>query len=472
MVRSLVAFVGSVALLCACGGNVTPPAAAFSNPDAVLARLHAAKPAAGSPIQHVIVVIQENRTTDNMFNGFPGADTVTNGLNHKGKVVALQPEGLEWEYDPSHAHPSLVTEYDNGKMDGFDRDTCDLDPLNLTGGCAPPKNFTYSYVPKSENQWLWLLAGQFASVGKGYGFADRMFSSRQVPSFPGHQFLVAGQTPAAGDPWGPSEHGLPAIWGCDANPKARVAEFGKTYNAPLVQGYPCYNYRSIADLMDAKGVSWKYYTGAVGTVDGTLSAFDAIKRVRLGGDWNNVVTPMTNIFGDIQNGTLPQVSFVTPPFAASDHGGTLAAGGPAWVMSLYVALTENPALYNSTTMLVTWDDTGGWYDHVAPPKDSFGPLGFRVPLIAISPYARQKVSHETHSFGSILHYIEQNFGLGTLRQADARSDALSDMFDYKQTPIPPLTNFGSFNRSAFERTYTPAYWQRLARDRRVIDTDQ
>lgn len=450
---------------------MTPPTSALANPDAVLSRLRPAKAAAGSPIEHVIVVIQENRTTDNLFNGFPGADTVTAGTDHKGNPVTLQPQGLEWEYDPSHSHPSLATEYDGGKMNGFDLDTCDSDPLNLAGGCTPPKDFAYSFVPPAEVTWYWLLAGKFDFAGKGYGFADRMFSSRQVPSFPGHQFLVAGQTPAAGDPWGTGAKGLASIWGCDA-PKSHVAEFGKSYSAPLVQGVPCYDYQSIADLMDAKGVSWRYYTGAIGTVDGGISAFDAIKRVRYSGDWVNVVTPMTQILSDIQNGTLPQVSFVTPPFAASDHGATLSAGGPAWVMSLYAALTENPALYKSTTMLVTWDDSGGWYDHVAPPHDTFGPLGFRVPLIAVSPYARQKVSHVTHTFGSVLHYIEKNFALGTLHQEDEHSDNLSDMFNYKQTPIAPIAHFGSFDRTAFERVYTPAYWQRFARDKRRVDTDQ
>jgi len=185
-----------------------------------------------------------------------------------------------------------------------------------------------------------------------------------------------------------------------------------------------------------------------------------------------VVTPMTGIFADLSNGTLPAVSFVTPPFPATDHGATLSAGGPAWVMSLYVALTENPSLYGSTAMFVTWDDSGGWYDHVAPPKDSFGPLGFRVPLIAISPYARQKVSHNVHSFGSILHYIEDNWNLGTLGQQDAHSDDLADMFNYKQTPIPPLANWGHFDRAQFEKRYPPHYWYEAARDTRPIDTDQ
>jgi phospholipase C len=467
-----IAFALSAALLCACSSNaVSTPLPVHPGTGIAPAAFSAARPAGGSPIQHVIVVIQENRTFDNMFNGFPGADTVQSGLDHRNQRVALAPEGLEWQYDPDHSHYSLAREYNNGKMNGFDLDRCDSDPLSFSG-CHPPKHFTYSYVPTAETQWLWLLGGELDSIGKGYGLADHMFSSRQVPTFPGHQFLIAGQSEAAGDPFGPGENTLAAIWGCDANKGARVTEFGKTYNAPLKLGFPCYDYRTIADLMDAKGVTWKYYTGAVGTVDGGISAFDAIKHIRYGPDWKaNVITPMTTILSDIENGTLPQVSFVTPPFAASDHGGTLAAGGPAWVMTLYAYLTENAALYNSTAMLVTWDDSGGWYDHVAPPKDKFGPLGFRVPLIVISPYAVQKVSHKQHDFGSILKFIEKNWNLGTLGQTDASSDALSDMFNYKQKPIPPITNFGSLSRAAFERRYNPAYWDRLAKDKRPIDNE-
>lgn len=474
MLRRIVSSIGCAALLCACSSTSASSVGPISSQ--LRARVSApaiVKPSAGSPIQHVIVVIQENRTTDNLFNGFPGADTVTKGLDHNGNVVTLQPEGLEWQYDPSHTHASLVKEYNNGKMNGFDLDKCDSDPLNLTGGrCKPPANFTYSFVPPSEATWLWLLAGQYAFAGKGYGFADHMFSSRQVPSFPGHQYLVAGQSIAADNPYGPGEKGLAPLWGCDAPSGAKVGEFGKKYTSPEVAGYPCYGYQSLADLLDAKSISWRYYTGAIGTDDGTLSAYDAVKRVRYGGDWVNVITPMTNIFDDIANGTLPQVSFITPPFPDSDHGAELSAGGPAWVMSLYVALTENRSLYKNTTMLVTWDDSGGWYDHVAPPRDKFGPLGFRVPLIAISPYARQKVSHKTHSFGSILRYIEANWGLGTLGKQDSSSDALSDMFNYKQTPIPPIANWGSFNRAAFKRIYTREYWQGIAKNKESIDTDQ
>ncbi|HTX58580.1 MAG TPA: alkaline phosphatase family protein [Verrucomicrobiae bacterium] len=465
MLRRYLCISIAAALLAGCSGTVATPTMPAGQP---IVQPTLIPPAGGSPIKHVIVVIQENRTTDNLFNGFPNADTVTVGYNHLGKRVPLQPQGLEWQYDPDHAHSSLAKEYNDGKMNGFDLDSCDLDPFESP--CSPPANFTYSYVPYGEVIFYWILAGAFP--GDGYAFADRMFSSRQVPSFPGHQYLIAGQGPAD-DPIGPGESGGDAVWGCDARKGDTAGTWGKEYSDPLVYTFPCYDYQTIGDLMTTKGVTWKYYTGAIGTIDGTISAYDAIKHIRESPTaWANVVTPMTQIFNDIQNNTLPQVSFVTPPFAASDHGGTLTAGGPGWVTSIYAFLTENKQLYANTAMIVTWDDSGGWYDHVKPPHDAFGPLGFRVPLIVISPYAIQNdVDHHQHDFGSILHFIEKNWKLGSLGERDAMADDLGDMFDYKQKPIPPVTNFGSFSIKQIERKYSPAYWRSMARDTRPIDSE-
>jgi phospholipase C len=430
-------------------------------------------PVKGSPIQHVIVVIQENRTFDNLFNGFPGADTVTRGRNHLGRPVALQPEGLEWQFDPSHTHANLVKEYNGGAMNGFDLDPCDYNPLGTGGHCsgffAAPKNFAYSYVPFGEVQFLWILAGEFNGIG--YGVADHMFSSRQVPSFAGHQSLIAGQTIAAGNPYGPEEGALTGYWGCTAPKRARVLQFGKVYSDKLTPGYPCYDYQTIGDLMDAKGVTWKYYTGTVGTSDGTLDAYQAVRHMRFGPDWKSkIVTPMTEIFSDIQHGTLPQVSFVTPPGPASDHAGFLTSGGPAWVTSLYITLTENRKLYANTALLVTWDDSGGWFDHVKPPSDAFGPLGFRVPLMVMNPYAVQGVTHRTHDFGSILHFIEKNWKLGSLGERDAVADDLGDMFNYRQKPIPPIVDFGHFPQA--RKTYTKAYFDAMLSDKRPVDDDR
>ena len=212
----LLAVACCAALLGGCSNTITQ-----ANPPAVTPIVvpTIVPPAHGSPIQHVIILVQENRTMDNMFNGFPGADTVTSGLNSHDHRVALQPQGLEWEYDPDHAHASLVKEYNDGKMNGFDKDKCDLNPL--ASPCVPPPNFTYSFVPSSETLFLWVLGGAFG--GHGYAIADRMFSGRQVPSFPGHLGLIAGQGPAD-DPIGQGESSLAAIWGCDAPKGARVGQ--------------------------------------------------------------------------------------------------------------------------------------------------------------------------------------------------------------------------------------------------------
>ena len=468
----------SLAIISACnsgGGGGTPPISAPT-------LAPAGTPVPGSPITHVIVVIQENRTFDNLFNGFAygftqPANTVTSGQDHNGNTVALAPHGLEWQFDPSHAHSSLVTEYNNGAMNGFDLDTCDYNPLSSDGTCSgflfgPPPNFTYSYVPgptsitdvNSETITLWLLAGW--APGKGYGIADNFFSSRQVPSFPGHQFLIAGQGPAD-DP--NNSTGLTsAIWGCDSPSGTTANVFGATYNAPLIPKFPCYDYKTIGDLLDSKNVSWKYYTGALNTLDGLINAYDAIDHIRHGGDWTTKIsTPMTNILTDMQNNTLPAVSFVTPPGPASDHAGFLSTSGPGWISTLYLYLAQNPQLYAHTAMLITWDDSGGWYDHVAPPSDAFGPLGFRVPLVVVSPYAIQGINHDQHDYGSILHYIESNWNLGTLGQRDLLADDLHDMFNYSQTPITPLSKEAAFQQSA--RRYTKSYFQSLHGDHPVDD---
>jgi phospholipase C len=132
---------------------------------------------------------------------------------------------------------------------------------------------------------------------------------------------------------------------------------------------------------------------------------------------------------------LAGVTWVTPSIADSDHAGSQSKTGPQWVANVVNAIGESQ-FWGSTAIFVTWDDWGGWYDHVVPPQlDSMG-LGFRVPLIVISPYAKAAyVSHVQHEFGSILHFTEDTFGLGQLSAEDARADALPDCFDFTQVPL-------------------------------------
>lgn len=367
-------------------------------------------------VKHIVIIIQENRTFDNLFNGYPGADTVNVGLNHVGQQVKLVAVPLMGGGDWQHSEAACYTAYDGGKMDGFD-----LDKLNKGG--VPPTN--YSYVQRSDVQTYWDMASRYA-------LADRMFESNCGPSFPAHQYLIAGQTGSEITP-----HKAP--WGCDGTPQL------------------CFDYPTLGDELDAAGDSWKFY--AHGTNIQTPSsylgflAYDAIRHIRYGADWTSthIGIPETTFFSDVSSGDLPAVSWVTPTCPNSDHHGCGPNGallGPAWVASLVDAIGQS-RYWNSTVVFVTWDDWGGWYDHVAPQERYADGLGFRVPLLVISPYARTGyVSHVDHDFGSILHFAEEVFDLPSLDQRDCTSDDLMDMLDFGQTP----TAFIPFAHGDYDHT--------------------
>jgi phospholipase C len=384
-------------------------------------------------IKHVVFVIQENRSFDNLFNGFPGADTVTSGRRHDDSIVTLRPVSLNVPVDIDHARQSFLNSYNDGRMNGFD--TIGTLPDQRTG------DFPYAYVQQSETKPYWDLARQFT-------LADRTFASVGGPSFPAHQYLIAGTSSRAID--NPDNPGTTTFWwGCDSPADARVREIGSGGRAVGPRVFPCFDYPTLADLMDAQGVSWRSYAPTANDLGSIWSAFDAIHHIRYGPDWNEkVVTPQTRVLADISAGTLPAVSWVTPDFRSSDHesygiGGHREADrrdlGPQWVATVVNAIGHS-RLWESSVVIVVWDDWGGWYDHVRPPRlDAMG-LGFRVPMIVISPYAKHGyVSHLQHEFGSLLKFAEAVFGLPTLGMADVRADDLSDCFDFTKPPRPYTT---------------------------------
>jgi len=366
-------------------------------------------------IQHVVVIMQENRTFDNLFNGFPGADSVQSGMSH-GTAIPLQPIPLEEGEDLDHLHYSWWADWNHGLMDGFNH--------NSAAHSVP--NLPYAYVPQSETAPLWAMASAFT-------LGDRMFQSNSGPSFPAHQYMIAGQSGDASELPGVGPK-LSPIWGCDSSPDTTVALIGPN-GTDLPGPFPCFDYQTMGDLLDQKGISWRYYAP---TVTQIWSAFDAISHIRYGPDWNrNIQAPSTLILTDIQNGQLAQVSWVVPGAYYSDHAGKGAtANGPDWVASIVNAIGASQ-YWDSTIILISWDDWGGWYDHVPPPQiDNMG-LGFRVPLIVVSPWARHGyVSHNQHEFGSFLKITEEIFALPSLGTRDAISDDLSDCLDFDQIPTP------------------------------------
>jgi phospholipase C len=379
-------------------------------------------------IKHVVLIIQENRSFDNLFNGFPGADTVRSGRRHNGSAVALHPTSLNVPVDVDHARQTFLNSYNGGRMNGFD--TIGTLPKQPNG------DFPYAYVPQSETKPYWELAREFT-------LADRMFASVGGPSFPAHQYLIAGTAGRAID--NPNRTAENVFWwGCDSPKGVTVREIGSDGRADGAKVFPCFDYRTLADVMDENRVSWRSYAPVASDLGSIWSAFDAIHHIRYGPDWSaNVVTPQTQVLTDIASGSLPSMSWVTPDFRSSDHetygiGGRKQGAttdlGPQWVATVVNAVGRSP-YWNDTVVVVVWDDWGGWYDHVRPPQlDAMG-LGIRVPMIVISPYAKHGyVSHEQHEFGSILKFAEGALGLPSLGTTDARADDLSDCFDFTKPP--------------------------------------
>jgi phospholipase C len=312
--------------------------------------------------------------------------------------------------DLDHTHTGWWREWDGGKMDNFASDPA----------TAP---VAYSYIDPKETVPYWTLA-------RSYTLGDRMFQSNTGPSFVAHQYMIAGQSAHA------SENPSGGVWGCDAAPNALVPTLGPNgTDGPGV--YPCFDYRTMADLLDAKGITWRYYAPGP-TTDSffLISAYQAIRHIRFGSDWaQDVISPETQVLTDIAAGKLAQVTWIVPSFNNSDHPGA-PPQGPDWVASIVNAIGKSQ-FWNSTTIFIAWDDWGGFYDHVPPPQTDDMGLGFRVPVIVVGPYARRGyVSHVTHESSGFLRYMEEVFNLPSLGTRDTNADDFRDCFDYTQQPAP------------------------------------
>jgi phospholipase C len=388
-------------------------------------------------IQHIVVIFQENRTPDNLFHDSVlisrGADIASSGINSDGQTIPLAPVSLATDYDPNHSHNSFVLMYDKGKMDGADKI-----PVFCKPGATdcPAPNLQFAYVNPSE-------VAPYFQMAERYTFADRMFQTNQGPSFPAHQFIISGTSaPTATSNLFAAENPGGSIAGCIALPKTTVHLIDPSGNESTAI-YPCFEHPTLTDRLDAKGITWNYYAPSAGSIWTGPDAIQHIcqpqtqsgKLVCTGRAWSNVIIPQKRILTDIANNDLAQVTWVIPSGRESDHPSGNDGSGPSWVASIVNAIGTSPYWAN-TAILITWDDWGGWYDHVAPQIVNSYEYGFRVPLIVVSPYAKAAyVSHVTHDFGSILKFIEKNFKLATLGYADVRADDLSDCFDLSQTPL-------------------------------------
>jgi phospholipase C len=369
-------------------------------------------------IQHIVFLVKENRTFDNYFGTFPGADGAISGKISTGGTIPLghAPDALP--RDISHSFQSAVLAIDGGAMDKFDL---------IPGGNQHGDYLAYTQYTETD------LPNYFA-YARHFVLGDKFFSSLTGPSFPNHLYTVGAQSGGAiNNPTSPNR------WGCDSAPTSRVQVMDDDGNT--MPEYPCFDFRTLADLLEGEGLSWKYYAPGQDQSGYIWSALDAIAHIRLTELWTQHVVPTTDFVQDAQNGKLPAVSWLVVGSGRSEHPPASVCVGENWTVQQINAVMEGPD-WESTVVFLTWDDFGGFYDHVAPPPvDNFG-LGPRVPLLIISPWAKSGyIEHKPLEFSSILKFIEDRFDLDRLTERDEKSNDLFSSFDLDGRPQPPLILF-------------------------------
>ncbi len=408
-------------VLAACGGRQALPqqmqgAAALQD----LAATGAGK------IEHVVYIVQENRSFDNLFQGYPGADTASEGKLKDGRTVKLVSVSLATKYIIDHSSKAMFEACDGTgtlrgtdcRMDGFSQEKAYFWPVQI-------KHPQYVYVPHSESAPYFAMAHEWV-------LADRMFQSQLDESFTAHQYIIAAQA-------GHSVNLPVTLWGCDGGSFDSVP----TLTADRKIGpseRPCFNYRTLGDELDHAGLSWRFYTSkyrSPSSGQGSYwSGYQAVRHIRHGPDWKkDVITPQSRFLTDVAAGQLANFTWITPVCNDSDHVNCGGGQGPSWVTALVNAVGKSK-FWKTTVIFVQWDDWGGLYDHVPPPHRGFDGLGFRVPLLVISPYAlRDHVTHVQYETASVLRFAEDLFGLDQMAGADRRAASpAKDCFDFSRLP--------------------------------------
>ncbi|MGA9473378.1 MAG: alkaline phosphatase family protein [Terriglobales bacterium] len=438
-----------------------------------------------SQFQHIIIVFQENRTPDNLFYGLcannPCSTTpdsthyniqTSNWFDETSPGGVFQPVGVSiaMRYSLAHSHPLWKHQCDLDKS--LNPPQCRMD-----GAAATAKNRgAFAYVANTVNsKYPNGVMTPYLTLVPQYGWANFMFQTNQGPSFPAHQYIFGGTSAldAEGDAEGSFLSENPAgLGGCYAPQGEHVHWINAAGKEQvLIVDYTsgvttCLTRTTMADLLDDAGIGWKYYSLKKGGGDGGGSwwtAPDAIQWICqpnashngcTGSEWvNHVDLKPADVLKDMGMAgnpcALPGVTWAIPTGVNSDHGSNY--GGPDWVASIINAVGNSPctnpdgtSYWDTTAIVVTWDDWGGWYDHVPPPiaqsPQGGYEMGFRVPLIFVSAYTPAGyIDNLNYDFGSILRFIENNFDLGegALGFADSRSSTdFSTFYNLGQAPRP------------------------------------
>ena len=369
-----------------------------------------------TPIQHLVVLLQENHSFDNYFGTYPGANGLPSGTkmpvdpaNPGAGYVTPWHIGNSTITDLSHSAATFYAQYNNGKMDGF---VSALNSRNQDG------KLSMGYYDDRDIPYYWNLADNFVLF-------DQFFSSAKDGSFANHMYWVAGIPP--------------------------VTQKGQQLSDMLA------NVPTIFDRLQAAGVSWKFYVqnydpnltyrnlGTSGNRASQVIWVPLLNIDRFIDDpaLSSHIVNLSQYFDDLNNGTLPSVAYLIPS-GASEHPPSSLQTGQTFVKTLIQELMRSSA-WDSSAFMFAYDDWGGWYDHVTPIQvDDYG-YGPRVPAILVSPYAKKGyIDNTVLDFTSILKFIEQNWGVASLADRDAKANNFLTAFDFNQAPRPPV--FLSFTR--------------------------
>ena len=417
-------------------------------------------------IQHIVIIMQENRSFDHYFATYPGANGIPRDANGVPKFCVPDPltdicmrpyhSPILVNYGGPHTVVDSVTDVDNGKMDGF---VAAAEAVKQNCGNFIPSQCTtldvMGYHTDREIPNYWTYAKHFV-------LQDNLFEPVASYSLPAHLFMVSG--------W--------SAWCAIAgNPMSCISNIVAPKTSPAGQ----YEWTDITHLLHNNGISWKYYieTGdepdcesgemecAPGAQNSSIpSIWNPLPRftdVRENGQLGNIV-PFDQFYLDAKNGTLPQVAWIIPNDGNSEHPPSSIRTGQAYVTGLINAIMTSPN-WSSTAIFLSWDDWSGFYDHVNPPTVDANGYGIRVPGIVISPYAKRGfIDHQVLSHDAYLKFIEDTFLNGqrldpaTDGRADSRPDVrenaavLGDLmkdFDFTQVPSPPLILYQYFNYASF-----------------------
>jgi phospholipase C len=378
--------------------------------------------AARFPITHIVIIDKENRSFDNLFGTFPGADGTTVARVDTGSSVKLVHMGRTPDHtllDIAHAGDSAAFAVHGGHMDRFGL---------LPGAIQNGQDIADTEFHAADIPAYWAYAKRFT-------LDDHFFATIMGPSFPNHLVTIAASSANTVDnPRGQLRH----AWGCDGGSLSVVNAVDPITGRPYLTR-PCFSIPTMADSFQRHHISWKYYSPGQYQPGYIWNAFDAIKNVRYSSLWGKYADyPYTKFTSDVAKGKLPEVSWLVSNTEESEHPPFSMCVGERWTVQQINAIMRSP-LWRSTLVVLTWDDFGGFYDHVAPPREDYISLGPRVPTLIISPYARPHfIDHHTLEFDSILRFIEQDFGLPALTSRDRHAASLLSSLDFHQTPQSPL----------------------------------